>query len=81
MKKMDEVLAVGLSDNLDDALFSLGVVSNEDIPEEIQSLMQAREAARIARNWEESDRLRAALNIKGYSIEDTPMGPKISKAS
>lgn len=80
IKKMDEVLAIGLSDNLDDALFSLGVVSTEDIPADIQALIDGREAARIARNWDESDRLRTALNLKGYTIEDTPLGPKVSKA-
>ena len=79
LKHFDKVLAIGLSDNLDDALFKLGVVSADEIPAEIQSLINDREAARIAHNWEESDRLRSLIQIKGYTIEDGVSGPKVSK--
>jgi cysteinyl-tRNA synthetase len=81
LKEFDRVLQIGLSDELDDAMFKLGVVPEADIPAEIQELIDAREAARIARNWDESDRLRSLLNFKGYAIEDTPNGPKISKSA
>jgi len=80
LKEFDKVLQIGLSDELDDAMFKLGVVPEADIPAEIQELIDAREAARIARNWDESDRLRSLLNFKGYAIEDTPNGPKVSKS-
>ena len=80
LKEFDKVLQIGLSDELDDAMFKLGVVQEADIPAEIQDLINAREAARIARNWDESDRLRSLLNFKGYAIEDTPGGPKVSKS-
>ncbi len=80
IKHFDKVLAIGLSDELDDALFKLGVVSVSDIPEEINQLIQEREAARIARNWDESDRLRTLINHKGYTIEDGADGPKVSKS-
>jgi cysteinyl-tRNA synthetase len=80
LKEFDTVLQIGLSDELDDAMFKLGVVPEADIPTDIQELIDAREAARIARNWDESDRLRSLLNFKGYAIEDTPNGPKVSKS-
>ena len=80
LKQFDNVLQIGLSDTLDDALFKLGVVPEADVPLDIQTLINDREAARIARNWDESDRLRAQLNFQGYAIEDTPAGPKISKS-
>lgn len=80
LKHFDNVLAIGLSDELGDALFKLGVVSTSNIPTEIQELLNAREAARIARNWEESDRLRSLINLKGYTIEDGADGPKVSKS-
>ncbi len=80
LRDFDRVLGIGLSDKLDDALFKLGVVAEADLPTEIQELMDAREAARAARNWDESDRLRGILNFKGYAIEDTPTGPKVSKS-
>jgi cysteinyl-tRNA synthetase len=81
LKHFDKVLAVGLSDDIDDALFKLGVVSVNDIPEDIQNLISEREAARIAQNWTESDRLRALINHNGYTIEDGADGPKVSKQS
>jgi cysteinyl-tRNA synthetase len=80
LKHFDKVLALGLSDNIDDALFKLGVVSASDLPTEIQQLIDDREAARIARNWDESDRLRTLLNHKGYTIEDGADGVKVSKS-
>ncbi len=79
LREFDRVLGIGLSDKLDDALFKLGVVAEADLPADIQELMDAREAARAARNWDESDRLRGILNFKGYAIEDTATGPKVSK--
>ncbi len=78
--EMDSVLEIGLSDNLEDGEKSLGILAIEDIPTDIQALVDEREAARIARNWVEADRLREAINYKGYTVEDTPHGPKISKA-
>lgn len=78
--EMDSVLEIGLSDNLEDGAKSLGILALEDIPSEIQALVDEREAARVARNWVEADRLREAINYKGYTVEDTPHGPKISKA-
>ncbi len=78
LKSFDLVLGIGLDDPTEDALFALGVISAEDIPEEITELLQQREAARIAHNWDESDRLRQFIQLKGYQIEDTPTGPKVS---
>ncbi len=78
---MDNVLEIGLSDDLDSGKKTLGIVGSSDIPAEIQELINNREAARIARNWLEADKFRELLNLKGYSVEDTPYGPKISKGS
>jgi cysteinyl-tRNA synthetase len=77
---MDSVLEIGLSDNLEDGKKTLGIISIDEIPLEIQKLVDRREAARIARNWLEADNARDALNLKGYSVEDTPYGPKISRS-
>lgn len=79
IRSMDLVLEIGLSDDLDTGAKSLGILESSDIPEEIQALVDKREAARIARNWLEADTLREALNLKGYSVEDTPHGPRINK--
>ncbi len=78
---MDSVLDIGLNDEPDEGVRSLGIVGNSELPPEVQALMADREAARIARNWLEADRLREAINLRGYSVEDTPQGPKITKVT
>lgn len=75
----DAVLALGLSQKPEDALESLGVVSREEAPSHIQTLLDKREAARAAKNWKEADALREELSSEGYVIEDTPQGPKLTK--
>jgi cysteinyl-tRNA synthetase len=76
---IDSILDIGLRAPLDEGVRTLGVLEPTDIPEDVQVLIEKREAARIARNWLESDILREAINLKGYSIEDTPHGPKLTK--
>lgn len=76
---MDQILDIGLSESLHDGVHSLGVIAVDDLPEEIQNLIDEREAARIARNWEISDALRDKIKLKGYELEDSANGPKVSK--
>ena len=77
---MDNVLDVGLSDDVEDGKKTLGIVGHDDVPADIQELVDRREAARIARNWLEADTMRDALALKGYAVEDTPHGPKLTKS-
>ncbi len=79
MQQIDCILNIGLRDERDSALVSLGVVSKSDIPEEVVALMEAREAARRDRDWAKADQLRAELNLAGYTVEDTPDGPKLTR--
>jgi len=76
---MDEVLDIGLSDNRADGARSLGVVAKDDVPDDIMALIDAREVARIGREWPEADVLREQITKKGYSVEDTEHGPKVTK--
>lgn len=75
----DSLLEIGLSDKLEDGVKSLGVVALDEVPAEVLELVEKREAARIARNWVEADMLREAINFKGFSVDDSPHGPKISR--
>ena len=77
--EMDSILDIGLRAPLTDGVRTLGVIANNEVPKEVKELVARREAARIARNWLQADTLREALNLKGYSVEDTPHGPKISR--
>jgi cysteinyl-tRNA synthetase len=46
---------------------------------EVLELAASREAARKAKNWKESDRLREELKSRGVTVEDTPAGQKLKK--
>jgi len=65
----DRVLGLNL-DNL---------AQHEDLPSEVQKLVDARQKARDAREWEASDRLRDEIQALGYMVQDTPEGMKVIK--
>lgn len=79
LKHFDTVLGIGLSDAREETARSLGVVSQEDLPKDVQKLIEEREAARAGKDWDEADRIREAINLKGYLLEDTPEGPRVTK--
>jgi cysteinyl-tRNA synthetase len=56
----------------------LGVLPETEgtLDAEIEVLLAARLAARAARDWAESDRLRAALAARGIAVEDTRDGQR-----
>lgn len=47
---------------------------------EVLALVEARQAARQAKDWAESDRLRDQIQALGWMIKDTKDGPELSKA-
>jgi cysteinyl-tRNA synthetase len=71
---------VALIDEVDDVLGVLTLVERERGPVSLsqaqQEALDAREAARAARDWAESDRLRDALASLGVAVEDTPAGQR-----
>jgi cysteinyl-tRNA synthetase len=57
----------------------LGLLYNtqeDTLDVEAQALIDARQEARTAKNWTESDRLRDELKAMGILLEDTPQGVK-----
>jgi cysteinyl-tRNA synthetase len=76
---MDTIFELKLSLPVHEGLAMLGHVAASELPEDIQNLIAERDAARTAQNWPESDRLREALKVKGYTVEDTPDGTRVSK--
>ena len=52
-----------------------------EIPEEIKKLAEERELARQNKDFKKSDELRDQIQKLGFSVKDTPEGPKISKTS
>ena len=61
----------------------LGLVYNraeKSLDSEIEALIEARTAARKAKNWAEADRIRDELKAQGIVLEDTPSGVKWHRA-
>ena len=52
----------------------------EDVPADVRALADERAAARKAKNWAESDRLRDAIAALGWAVKDTREGQRLSKA-
>jgi cysteinyl-tRNA synthetase len=53
----------------------------EAIPQEVALLVQKRAGARAARDWAQSDLLRAEIELLGWLVKDTKDGPKLTKKS
>lgn len=79
LRDMDIILDIGLRDEPDELVRELGIVAADEVPPEIQECLAQREIARATKNWDEADRLRERINLKGYTVEDTPQGQRISK--
>ncbi len=62
-----------------DGVLGLGRKRGEEAPAEILALLEARQAARKAKDFKKSDAVRDELKAKGWAIEDTPKGPKLRK--
>ncbi len=51
----------------------------QEISQELQTLLQQREEGRKTKNWKLADQCRDAIHAQGYLIEDTPSGPRLKK--
>lgn len=58
---------------------NLGVKEATEIPDEVMQLAKQRDELRKEKKWQESDRIRQEIFDKGYELEDTSSGPKITK--
>ncbi len=52
----------------------------EEIPQEIRKLAEKRQKLREEKKFAESDQIRKILEKKGYTLEDTPAGPLLSRS-
>lgn len=76
----DARLAVLLLDRFDSILDVLELSeAEEEIPEEVRSLVNQRSDARAQRDYARADELRDEISKRGYTVEDTPEGPVIHR--
>ncbi len=70
LMEFDRVLGLGLAR-----------IKKEEIvlSDDMQALLSARDIARKEKNFSESDRLRAALEERGFIVKDTPDGQRLEK--
>jgi cysteinyl-tRNA synthetase len=62
-----------------DKVLGLGMPAKSEVPAEVQQLVVERQAARKAKNFKRSDEIRDQLAKQGWTIEDTPQGPRAKK--
>lgn len=62
-----------------DAVFGLGRKHEAEAPPDITALLEQRQAARAAKDFQRADAVRAELKAKGWLIEDTPKGPRLKR--
>lgn len=51
----------------------------DQIPQEIRDLVQARTQAKQERDYARADEIRDEIRKKGFSVDDTPQGPKVTR--
>jgi len=49
----------------------------DNIPTDVQEILERRERARKAGSWDEADALRAEIHTRGYELRDTEDGPQL----
>jgi cysteinyl-tRNA synthetase len=62
-----------------DSVLGIGTPAETKAPAEIVALLEARQAARRAKDFKRADAMRDELKTRGWVIEDTPKGPKLKQ--
>ncbi len=62
-----------------DSVLGILIPQEEEVSSEVTDLLEARAVARAEKNWAESDRIRDALAELGWTVKDTPEGPRLRK--
>lgn len=62
-----------------DSVLGICSFTEDEVPQEIQQLVDERQKARKEKQWQRSDEIRAELLQKGYAVEDGPTGVRIKK--
>jgi cysteinyl-tRNA synthetase len=63
-----------------DTVLGVGAPKEVEAPPEIMALVEARQAARKARDFKRADAIRDELKSNGWVVDDTPKGPRAKRA-
>lgn len=72
----DSILGLGFTEAGEGK--KIAVIETEDLPGEVQELVEERAAARAAKNFAKSDELRAKIESLGYELKDTAEGALVT---
>ena len=83
-KNPTKALAAACLDMLHEFTDVLGLLYNkkeedDSLDSKVEAMIEARQAARKAKNFAEADRIRDELKAMGITLMDTPQGVKWSK--
>jgi cysteinyl-tRNA synthetase len=73
----DQILGLGLDEH--GPTNKLAVIAANELPEEVQQLVEQREKTRLSKDFAKADELRDKIGELGFEIEDSTGGPKITK--
>ncbi len=62
-----------------DSVLGVGAPKEVEVPTEIAARVEARQAARKARDFKRADAIRGELKAKGWVVEDTPKGARAKR--
>ena len=62
-----------------DSVLGVGAPKEVEVPTEIAARVEARQAARKARDFKRADAIRDELQAKGWVVEDTPKGARAKR--
>lgn len=62
-----------------DTVLGIGERPDAEAPAEIVALLEARQQARKAKEFQRADALRGEMKTHGWLIEDTPKGPRLKR--
>jgi len=71
----NQVLGLGMTNH---PATKLTVLTQSDLPEEVQTLVAEREAVRANKDFAKSDELRARIIELGFDLVDSPEGPQVT---
>ncbi len=78
IQAFDALLGLGLTETREAGMRTLGILSLDNVPDDIKKLITERKLARTEKRWDDADKLRQDIAQKGYLIEDKPEGIKIT---